>query len=81
MIVKLVLFAKAKELAGANCLDITLGDGATVGDLKSLLAIHHPELTPVLEHCTIAVDQEYASDERRLYHGCEVGCIPPVSGG
>ena len=28
-----------------------------------------------------AIDAEYATDETNVTPGCEVACIPPVSGG
>ncbi len=81
MIVKLVLFARAKELVGSESLEFELDDDVTVGGLKCALIEKYPALLEILEHCTMAVDQEYSNDEKKLYHGCEVGCIPPVSGG
>ena len=81
MIIKLVFFARARELAGESCATMQLREHATVGELKIKLSEKFPELAPILKHCAIAVDQEYAADSHELRDGCEVGCIPPVSGG
>ena len=81
MIVRVELFATAKELVGSNQLELTLEDDATLGDIKSLLVEQYPSLMELVPMCTFSVDQEYADDSKKLYHGCEVGCIPPVSGG
>ncbi len=81
MIVKLMLFAAAKEIAGTDKMEIALDDAATIGDLKQLLAEQHPSLLDLIEKSTFSVDQEYVRDEKPLYHDAEIGFIPPVSGG
>ncbi|MEM7455613.1 MAG: molybdopterin converting factor subunit 1 [Planctomycetota bacterium] len=81
MIVKLLLFAAAKEIAGAEQMEVSLDDEATIGDLKQFLADKHPSLKDLIDKSTFAVDQEYVRDEKVLYHEAEVGFIPPVSGG
>ncbi len=79
--INVVLFARARELAGADSIKLTLDDPATVGDLKAALLQQYPDLSTLLPHCTMAVDHEYSDDDTALSSGCEVGCIPPVSGG
>jgi molybdopterin converting factor subunit 1 len=81
MIVKVLFFAGAKELVGERQVSLTLPDDATVGDLRSTLVDLYPALGKLIGQCALAVDQQYADDSRLLYHNCEVGCIPPVSGG
>ncbi len=81
MKVNVVLFAQARDVLGADQLQLEMGDCPTVGDLKRALVEQHPELQEILGHCSIAVDQEYSIDETPLRNGCEVGLIPPVSGG
>ncbi len=81
MIVKVLLFASAKQLVGESHIELGLDDEATLGSAKASLIEHYPMLMNLLPKCTFSVDQEYAEDARPLYHGCEVACIPPVSGG
>ena len=81
MIVKVALFAAAKEQTGIGSLELTLDDFAVLGDLKRVLIEQYPAITSIVEVSTFSVDKEYSDDGRRLYHGCEVACIPPVSGG
>jgi molybdopterin converting factor subunit 1 len=81
MIVKVSLFASAKEQTGTDTLELTLDDSAVLGDLKRALIEQYPAITRIVAVSTFSVDKEYSSDGRRLYHGCEVACIPPVSGG
>ncbi len=81
MMVKVLFFAAAKEMAGTDRLEVILDDESTVGDLKTQLVEQYPALMELMEKSTIAVDQEYVRDEKQLYHDAEVGLIPPVSGG
>ena len=81
MIVKVNLFAAAKDVVGSESIDIVLDDSASLGDLKQTIVEQHPAMMDLVEKSTFAVDKEYSSDEKLLYHGAEVGLIPPVSGG
>ncbi len=75
------LFALAKQSVGRAEVDLQLPEGATVADLKRVLAGSYPALAPLLPTLMIAVDAEYAQDDRRLAAGSEIAAIPPVSGG
>ena len=75
------LFARAKDLAGRDLVELRLADGATVGDLRRALAAEVPALAAILPHVMIAVNMEYAGDETLVPAGAALACIPPVSGG
>jgi molybdopterin converting factor small subunit len=75
------MFALAKELAGRASVELRLGDGASVSELRRALATEVPALRPILPHLMFAVNMEYAGDELALSEGAAVACIPPVSGG
>ena len=75
------LFARARDLAGANSLRIEIHEGATVGDLRRQLAGTHPKLSGLLSRSSIAVRDEFADDSLPLPAGVEVAVLPPVSGG
>lgn len=81
MIVKVSLFAAAKDVIGENSIDLVLDDDATVGALKQAIVERYPSMMEIVEKSAISVDQEYSVDSKPLYHGAEVGVIPPVSGG
>ena len=81
MKVNVVVFARVRELVGVDRLELTLADGATVASLKQELLQRYPALHPLLPHCSVSVDHEYSQDQSALVEGCEVGLIPPVSGG
>ncbi|HET6884192.1 MAG TPA: MoaD/ThiS family protein [Pirellulales bacterium] len=75
------MFARAKDLAGGDTVEVTLDDGDTVGSLRRALAEQAPALAAILPHCLFAVNMEYADDRATLPAGASVACIPPVSGG
>lgn len=78
MTIRVLLFAAAKERAGADSLTLRLDDGATVGALRRGL---ESALGDLLPRCGIAVNHEFAKDEQVLTSSDEVAVIPPVSGG
>jgi len=75
------LFARARDLAGADTLSITLPDGATVADLRRVLAQEVPALAGLLDHSAWAVDNEFADLTQAVPPQAEVALLPPVSGG
>ena len=81
MRVRVLLFARAKDLAGAASLALELPDGATVAGLRRALAMTYTRLGEFLPRCAAAVGGEVASDETALAEGAEVAFLPPVSGG
>ena len=81
MIVKVALFAVAKDLLGSEEVELSLDDAATIGELKQMLVEQNPSLLELVEKSAFSVDQEYVTDEKPLYHGAVVALIPPVSGG
>lgn len=81
MTVRVQLFAVARQLAGTDSLELTVPEGATVGDVRAALAEAVPSLAEMLPRFAFAVDSRYAVDETRIDAGAELACIPPVSGG
>jgi sulfur-carrier protein len=81
MIVRVKLFAIARQLAEQNAVEIELAPGATVGELRSRLVGAIPRLAQVAPHLLFAVNLNLASDSAEIPTVAEVACIPPVSGG
>jgi molybdopterin synthase catalytic subunit len=71
-----LLFAGLRERAGSSQLELELPDGANVNDALNELM----DLTNGLP-VVMAVNHEYADEDRVLHGGDEVALIPPVSGG
>jgi molybdopterin converting factor subunit 1 len=78
---KILFFARARDLAGLAEMDVDLSPGQRVRDLRRLLAEQHPRLTGLLPHCAIAVNDEYAADDVILAAADRIALLPPVSGG
>jgi molybdopterin converting factor small subunit len=81
MQVSVRLFARAREVVGADVVSLVLPAGATAGDVRRRLAEVHPRLAPLLERSALAVNAEFADDALALPPDAEVALIPPVSGG
>ncbi len=79
MKVRVRCFATVRELLGTDELDVEVGDGATLQQLKEQLAEGAPDLLRLpLAH---AVNQAYCQPDHVLADGDEVAFIPPISGG
>jgi molybdopterin converting factor subunit 1 len=81
MIVRVRLFARARDLAGSDCLSLEVPEGATVGELRRRLAGACSSLQGLLERSALAVNEEFAEDALPLPPHAEVALLPPVSGG
>lgn len=75
------LFARARDLAGADLITVDLPEPATVADLRAALKSQHPVLLPVAPSLHVAIGTDYASDSQSLAADSSVSCFPPVSGG
>ena len=56
------LFARARDLAGADFVIVDLPEGATVAEVRRRLAERVPALGALLARCAVAVDEEFAAD-------------------
>jgi molybdopterin converting factor subunit 1 len=77
---KVLAFGIAKDIFGASFTEADLGDGAMVMDLKTLLEGRYGKLKD-LKSYLVAVNNEYAPDDRVINANDEIAIIPPVSGG
>ena len=62
-------------------MELDLPDGATVSELKNLLALRLPDLQPALPSALVSINREFAFATDPVPAGAEVGLFPPVSGG
>lgn len=81
MIVRVKLFAVARERIGTPSIDVELPQQATVGQLRSAIAERYPGLSPAVAHSRFAVNSQYAADSAAIPPEAEIALIPPVSGG
>ena len=81
MKVAVCLFARYREAAGRDRVEVDVPDGATVEDAWGALARAHPVLDRYRPHTLFAVGNEYVTPDRPLHPGEELACFPPISGG
>ena len=72
-------FGLTRELVGARTVSLTWS-AAPVSELRRALQERYPGLAQV-PRLAIAVNLDYALDDRVVHPGDEVALIPPVSGG
>jgi molybdopterin converting factor subunit 1 len=81
MNVRLLLFARAKDVMHTDSLVIELPAPATVGELRRRLSGAFPQLAALVPRSAFAVDEEFADDAVVIRPEATVALIPPVSGG
>lgn len=83
MQVRVLFFAKSREVVGAAEQALTLPAGTTTEDLVATIVAEHPGLKSILQTCVLAHNQEYLEQGAKvaLKQGDEVAIIPPLSGG
>jgi molybdopterin converting factor subunit 1 len=81
MMVRVRLFAVAKQFAGRSEVTVEVADGATVADVERALIAAEPALEDIVAHARWAVDADFASRESVVNSKSEIALIPPVSGG
>jgi molybdopterin converting factor subunit 1 len=74
-------FAVIRDRAGVSHMEMSLGDGASVGKAIDVIGGYFPQLTPLLPRIACAVNQTYVDRPTLLHDGDELALIPPVSGG
>lgn len=79
MILKIKTFGISRDILGGREVELDM-NGTSVGDLRKSLSLRYPQLDK-LNSLFIAVNQEYAPDEKILTAADEIALIPPVSGG
>jgi MoaE-MoaD fusion protein len=79
--VRVRLFARYREAAGRERIDLELPEGGTVEAAWAAVALRHPELARYRPYTLFAVGHEYVPPEHTLAPDDELCLFPPVSGG
>ena len=79
--VRLLFFARARELSGCERMDLELAPGATLADVVQRLCEAQPAIRDYVQHCRLSINEEFESLETRVPDDAEIALIPPVSGG
>jgi len=81
MRITVLYFAVFRERLGRDDEPLELAAGACVRDAIATLAGRHPAIAALRGKFRVAVNEEFADDDRALLDGDEVALIPPVAGG
>ena len=81
MKVRVLYFATLRQHAGLREESISLGDDASLRDLRELLGNERPAILASLASAVASINREFARSEELLHDGDEVAFFPPVSGG
>jgi molybdopterin converting factor subunit 1 len=81
MKVRVLLFARLREMAGGGTLEMEVPEGTTMGQLWGLLQSRTPSLQAFTSLPLMALNLEYAGPETLLTKDDEIAFLPPVSGG
>jgi molybdopterin synthase catalytic subunit len=81
MRIRVLYFAVFREKLGRDDDVVALAEGAKVRDAIAALAARHATVESLRGKFRVAVNQDFADDERELADGDELALIPPVAGG
>lgn len=81
MKIKLLLFARIKDLANKPFLEMEVSPNCSVQDLRARLDSEFPWLESWLRCSSFAINGAFVGSTDRIQEGDEVALIPPVSGG
>jgi molybdopterin converting factor subunit 1 len=81
MKLRILFFATLSEYVGSKTVEFEVPAETTVGMLKELLVQKYPRMAPAQKSIMVAVNREYADNERLIPLDAEIAFFPPVSGG
>ena len=81
MKVRILLFARLRDLVGAESVELDSPDIESVEDAYRILSARYPELESFSRSLLVAVNQEFADWNTPVAEGDELALFPPVSGG
>ena len=81
MKISVLYFAVFREKLASSGESLELADGARVADAVAALAAKHAVIARLTGRFRVAVNADFADDDRALADGDERALIPPVAGG
>ncbi len=76
-----LLFARARDLIGADRIQIDPPVPVTIAALRQRLTHKYPTMAGLIQKSAFAVNDEFADDAMQIPDDAEVALLPPVSGG
>jgi len=81
MTVRVVPFARIREIVGRAEFELATHDGATAGELWAELAATYPSLDGLRASTRLVRNGEFVDASTALRDGDELGLLPPFGGG
>ena len=81
MQIRALFFASYRDLLGTGEIALALPEGTTVSGMVAELRGRGGAFANLPAYPVVAVNEEYAAEDRLLSDGDEVAFIPPVAGG
>jgi molybdopterin converting factor subunit 1 len=79
--IKVMFFATIRQRAGAKFIEIEVPEEMHVQGLLDKLSQDIPDLREPLKTVVVAINREFAPEDRVIPANAEVALFPPVSGG
>ncbi|KAL5776149.1 hypothetical protein ACOSP7_009075 [Xanthoceras sorbifolium] len=79
--IKVVFFARARDLTRMTELPLELSSGSTTQDCLKKLVARFPSLEEILGSMVLALNEEYTNESIIIKDEDELALIPPISGG
>jgi molybdopterin converting factor small subunit len=81
MTVRIVAFARIREIVGSGAFEWVAQDGATAGDILAALTTKFPQLGDLTRSIRFVHGGAFAGAATVVRDGDELGLLPPYGGG